>query len=292
MDRNFELICRAFGLGALHGATPLTGGTTAAVWRLDTAEEPWLLRTLPDRERGEQEQAIVRHLYSRGFVSTPEILAVAEQDGVWYQLQRWCSGSMPDPACPGVAEVMARTVAEFQTALADCPVIEGGADRFDLAEAWANHSANWSALETLLTLEQADQEVTRACTLSDRERRVIHGDLGPWNMLWRQDESLLIIDFGEARMGDPYFDLASVLGGLINHTPADGRRRVCAEFFNGYESIRSVDRERLLEQLSLWTWRGLAQWCGRAAAHPEAGKKMAARFLAALKWAKENLHEL
>lgn len=284
-------VLQRFGL-PVSAVIPVNGGTVARVWRVDTTGDSYLLRTLTDREQGEREQAIVSHLYSRGFIQTPEIVAMAEQDGIWYQLQRYWEGSMPDPTRSGVPEVMARTVAEYQAALIDCPAVEGGADRFDLAEAWVTYGANWSALETSLTWEQANEEVAWACTISDRERCVIHGDLGPWNMLWRPEGRILIIDFGEARMGDPYFDLASVLGGLMNHTPADQRRRVCTEFFNGYEAIRPVDRDRLLEQLALWSWRGLAQWCGRAAAYPETGKKMAARFLAALEWAKENLYEL
>ncbi len=31
---------------------------------------------------------------------------------------------------------------------------------------------------------------------------VIHGDSGPWNMLWRGDEAIALIDFDEARPGD------------------------------------------------------------------------------------------
>lgn len=41
----------------------------------------------------------------------------------------------------------------------------------------------------------------------------IHGDLGIWNLLFH-DNKINIIDFGEARYGNPYFDLAAITESL------------------------------------------------------------------------------
>jgi hypothetical protein len=36
---------------------------------------------------------------------------------------------------------------------------------------------------------------------------VIHGDVGPWNILWQGESALALIDFDEARPGEPIDDL-------------------------------------------------------------------------------------
>jgi len=110
---------------------------------------------------------------------------------------------------------------------------------------------------------------------------MIHGDLGPWNMVRNEDGTISVIDFGAAREGDSYFDYAAAFGGVINHTPAEERARVCREFLNELDA----DRGRLLEQLRLWAEEGIAQWSGKS-------ETMVARFHNALRWAKENLYEL
>ncbi len=239
MEPNVELICQVFELGTLNTAAPLSGGTAARVWRLDTDRGEFLLRTLTCREQGEREWAVTRHLLSRGFGAFPPILQTREGLPFWegedtlYQVQRLLPGAMPDPSCPGVAAKLAATARRLAAALADFP---GGP--------------------------------------------VIHGDLGPWNLL-EEDGRLSVIDFGETRPGDPYFDYATLLAGVINHTPPHLRQQVCREFLAGLD----CDRRRLLTQLRLWAEQGVERWTGRS-------DPMVSRFLSALNWAEEHLYEL
>jgi len=97
-----------------------------------------------------------------------------------------------------------------------------------------------------------------------------------------------VIDFGEARMGDPYFDLASALAGLINHSSPENRKQAAAEVLGACRKQMELDLGRLSDQIALWVWRGMAQ-CVR---EPAAWKTMAKRFYNALIWCEENLHEL
>lgn len=110
---------------------------------------------------------------------------------------------------------------------------------------------------------------------------VIHGDLGPWNLLQQEDGQLAVIDFGESKPGDPYFDYATLFAGVINHIPPEQREAVCREFLSELD----CDRHRLLTQLRLWAEQGVRQWTGRS-------EKMVSRFHHALNWAEENLYDL
>lgn len=289
---NFDFLCRQFELGGFRSAVPLNPGTVSQVWKLETDRGTWLLRTLTGKAQGRREWKIDRHLRSAGFHRSPAILTTAqgapmtELDGIWYQVQEYCPGTRPDPAAPGIAGAIARTVKELTLALAHCPLIDG-ADRFDLAEAWQRGKGYWPLLETGITLQQAEETVLRCCVIPEQDIQVIHGDLGPWNMMVDGQGAVSVIDFGEARMGDPYFDYASALGGIINHTGPEGRVSAC----RGFLAVLDPDRDRLLEQLWLWVWRGLAQWA-ILAGNGVPGAKMAARFINALHWAEENLYDL
>ena len=231
---NFEYFCTLYHLGALHSATPLPGGTMSQVWQLETETGTFLLRTLTGREQGEREWAVTRTLSANGFTRFPAIRTVGdtpctEAEGVWYQVQEWMTGDMPDPTRPGLAFAMGQTV----------------------------------------------KELTRCMP-----EGLIHGDLGPWNMLSTPD-GLFVIDFGSVREGDSRFDFAAAFAGIINHTPPEDRTRTCREFLRGAQT----DPVRLLPHLHLWAEEGISRWTGKSDA-------MVSRFINALKWAEENAYEL
>jgi len=235
MKRVFKKICKAYNLGELREYTKLEGGTTADAWKL-TANGYFFVRTLRDRAQGERELEVNIHLVKQDFYNMAVVFDTEDRepalqvDGVWYQVQEFLPGKMPDPARSGVPAAMARTLKELSQHMP-----EG----------------------------------------------LIHGDLGLWNMLTRQDGSIAVIDFGSVREGDPYFDYAAALGSIINHTSEKKRAAACREFLTELEA----DRERLLAQLRLWAEEGIARWSGES-------DKMVARFHHALNWAEENLHEL
>lgn len=284
----FAAVCRLYGLGALEAAAPLQRGTVARVWRVTAQAGEFFLRTLTGAEQGEREWTIFRHLEARNFKQVPPILTtregrpMARVEGNWYQLQEFCPGAQPDPARHGTVRRAAETVHSLTEALADCPEA-AGPDRFDLAQSWAAARRFWDSKVTGRPLVWADRAVEECCALPERERQVIHGDLGPWNLL-ETERGIVVVDFGEARMGDPYFDLASVLAGFINHAAEAGRPQVLTEFLTVWGD---VDRRRLREQTALWTWRGVAQWLAQG--EPAVREKMVGRFLFALSWMEEHL---
>lgn len=148
----------------------------------------------------------------------------------------------------------------------------------------------WYQVQEYLTGTMPDpSQPGMAAALADFAERLchampegmIHGDFGLWNLLQLTDGRLAVIDFGEVRAGDPYFDRATLFAGVINHTSPEQRERVCREFIRELD----CDRAHLLEQLGLWAEQGVRCWSGK-------NEQMTARFYHALNWAKEHLHEL
>ena len=115
MERVFKKICKAYHLGELQGYEKLSGGTEADTWKL-TARGYYLVRTLRDRAQGELELAINIHLIKQDFYQmavvfdTEDGAPALEVDGIWYQVQEFCPGKMPDPARPGVPTQIAETL--------------------------------------------------------------------------------------------------------------------------------------------------------------------------------------
>lgn len=276
------VLCAAFGLPEPESAEELPGGTAARVYRLRCGAETFLLRTLRDREQGEKEAAICRGVQEHGFPYVPEIILSADgmpfaaQNGQLFQLQRYVPGRRPTCDDPAEVRQIARTICRLREALSHCPAIASH-DRFALEEIWPKARNGWGALGTGISLAEAEREVAACLAFPEGERQVIHGDLGPWNLLQAEDGALYVIDFGDARMGDAYFDLAAALGGLINHAPEGAREAVVTSFL---EELKA-DRERLRQQLRLWGWRGLAQ-CAAAALEGSGFTRFAPRFLHAM----------
>lgn len=290
---DFQAFCTLYSLGSLRSAAPIRSGTTAQIWKLETAQGVFLLRTLSGPAQGELEWAIARHLLQKKVCRVPAILPAAggvpwaELGGTYFQVQAFCPGERPSLSRPGTAGKIAETAVRLAGALSHFVPPHAMPDRFDLASVWAAHRQNWPQLELPLSLAQADARVAALSALPWRDPQLIHGDLGLWNML-EQDGEITVIDFGEARLGDPYFDLAAALGGVINHSEAARSRENAAEFLAVCRQFIPLDTHRLLEQISVWNWRGLAQ-CVRA---PQAWKRMAQRFYHAIIWCEENFDEL
>jgi hypothetical protein len=63
-----------------------------------------------------------------------------------------------------------------------------------------------SAAELLRSFHEAAS--TAPADLRNGCGTVVHGDVGPWNILWQGENALALIDFDEARPGEPIDDLA------------------------------------------------------------------------------------
>lgn len=118
MPMNFKYLSQQYNLGNFRSAVERNPGTVSRVWKLDTDSGTYLVRTLTDREQGEREWSIYRHLREHGFANLPAIVVpVLEQGGVCYQVQEYLEGTMPDPALPGMASALADVAKRLSRAL-------------------------------------------------------------------------------------------------------------------------------------------------------------------------------
>lgn len=78
----------------------------------------------------------------------------------------------------------------------------------------------------------------------------IHGDLGIWNLLF-DNKKISIIDFGEARYGDPFFDLAAITESLnLDDNEA-------MNLLNGYGDSDNESVQHLTYIRKKWRLRGI-----------------------------------
>ncbi|MFR0978645.1 MAG: hypothetical protein ACLSFJ_04140 [Holdemania filiformis] len=77
-------------------------------------------------------------------------------------------------------------------------------------------------------------------------------------MLWITS-GLRIIDFGEARLGDGYFDLAASLSSCIQNEPDHVLYPLMIEaFLNSYgDTYQAIDQPKLWAAIRFWLLRGV-----------------------------------
>lgn len=73
--------------------------------------------------------------------------------------------------------------------------------------------------------------------------RLIHGDFRPSNVIFRDGGEPIVIDWEAARIGDPYIDLAAIVGSSRRPLPTDARQTLIESYERAARHI--VDPERL-----------------------------------------------
>lgn len=215
-------LSQSYALGDWSPLIPLSPGTESRVWRFGAGRGEYLLRTLPSREQGDQQYRISRHLARQRFRWMPTILPTAD-------------GS-PCVLWEGIWY-------HVQTFL---PGRRPGAATPSLAA---------RAVQLTLRLHRALAEVPTP----DGPQQFIHGDLGPWNLL-SSGGRLWVVDFSAARPGEPYYDLASLLAGLLNHGEDALRPKLLSAFLAAMAENAPCDLPLLLAQLRRWSEDTLARW--------------------------------
>ncbi|MBK3494197.1 phosphotransferase [Viridibacillus sp. YIM B01967] len=129
-------------------------------------------------------------------------------------------------------------------------------DRCDTLATWTAIKNNWGNVQQFPTRTDMELLIRELVNRTSLETQWIHGDLGIWNTLYNGE--LFIIDFGEARMGHPYFDLAAILtSNAPAHCNDDELRHYINHFVAFYSKVETIDIHLLNDFISLWFIRGV-----------------------------------
>lgn len=194
-------------LGAWPGlrlSAPLTGGNRVAVFRGEIDGAAVIARR-SDRSHAalEWELDLLEHLGRRG-VRAPQILRTGDgqrQAGGWY-VHRFLEGrTATDQDAPAPAEA----VAQVHRVTAGWPQRPGFAAAGDLLTQLRGGDVDLSAMPDHLV--RRIRAAWSAATATGRA--VVHGDLGPGNAIIGPDGRATLIDWDEARVDDPGFDVGT-----------------------------------------------------------------------------------
>jgi len=241
---------RAVGVTEPMTATPLVERRGKGVWRIDTNEARFALRILrPDEHAtAEHEQQMMRTAAAAG-LPVPEVLASSTWDRRPVLLLTWCEGrTLQDELRrrPWAARALGRACGRMQAALHRVSLDDGAAP-------------GW-----LTRFGPVDEALAaRLAAVESGERRLLHLDLHPTNVLVAAGSVTALLDWTNAAAGDPRADLARSLSMLTSPPPGVRRvralvnRAVAVGWREGYEQVAGGQADMAL--FELWALSALSQ---------------------------------
>lgn len=206
------------------GTGSLTGGlsswmTTVDIVRADGTPHRLVIRRgrRPDGQRNtlpfRTEFALLQHLESAGIpVARPrhvddsgELLAQA------YVVLDFVPGTTPfvvdDPVA--VARRMATVMARYHATDVDVPTMPSLPRHVDRMERWIIEAPDRRPSDSSLREDLVRRHLLPRWPPPRSERCLLHGDLFPGNVVWREDDVAAVIDWESAAVGDPMADVAA-----------------------------------------------------------------------------------
>ena len=263
-----ENICEKYPIVDIVSYEKVKSGNTAETFLINSKSKKWILRKLKDRAQGDAEFAITSHLFNKGVDCVSPIIPT--KDGKpyfcfgedYYNLQEYINGIVPEVSDKQIVQEIAKSVAYMQNALFDSEIIITSKDRFDLLDLWEKGNTLWEHLysygKVVYSTREVDEILKELYLETAGNNKIIHGDLVIWNMIWTNNQ-IKIIDFGEARMGDYYFDIAGALCSSIGYNKSiEKMAELSRTFIDTYsQNFFKINISRLRSYIQLWYWRGI-----------------------------------
>lgn len=286
------------GLGYAEPLTPITGGydTRIFAFRLSGAAEPFsiplILRVLGNQyppARALSERATQNAVAGLGYPAPRVLLASADPailGGAFLVMERLAGRPLLDARRLGVASVLVEM--QLRLHALDAEVLLEALDREGQASSAAGgppisrevvtfegHLARLErriARGSLRGLEQAMAWLLDHRPTGMRRHVICHGDFHPQNILMADGRVTGVIDWPNAIVADPAFDVAStrvILGlvpvGLLGVPPPlrglveIARRILVVRYVRGYQRRQPLDAARLAYHEALACMRGLVR---------------------------------
>lgn len=205
------------------GVTQLVEGEDSRAFAFEADGEFLVIRINQDIQGFEKDRLAHRN-FSRPGLPIPEILQTGPTGfGGYFCVSRRADGETLQALPPGEAYAYGAAIGRLLDALGDLdPGTASGYGPFDAGgraryEHWADYLAgdwNWDRLSPGTrggpVRELAAELRLRARHIPDR-RGIVHGDFGANNVLVADGEVTALLDWSDAIIGDPLYDVANIL---------------------------------------------------------------------------------
>jgi aminoglycoside phosphotransferase (APT) family kinase protein len=196
-------ILTALGLDTPTSVQPIKGGADAAIWQVEHAGNHYALRVLrPDQSGQARRETVAMTAAETGRVPVPSIVANATWEERPVLLLTWSPGQPLSAALLDEPQNLSHARAlgtEFGRVQAAIHALPPPAELPDRSTFWESSTVPESALAACL-----------AATPS-RPPALLHLDYHPLNVLVEGERVTAVLDWANARGGDPRFDLARTL---------------------------------------------------------------------------------
>ncbi|HEX5416943.1 MAG TPA: aminoglycoside phosphotransferase family protein [Chloroflexota bacterium] len=227
-----ESLLQSIGIQPL-AVTPVTGGWDTKLWRVRSAEGEFALRVFQRGKGGQSRELAAMRAAAEGGIPVPRVLAEGEFEGQAYMLLSWCAGVT-------LADALAR---QPWRALALGRAFGRAQARIHALSPEALPTTDWIAWAGPRA-ERLRPHLERAGLRSDA---LLHLDYHPRNVLVKDGEVSAVLDWTNARRGDPRADCARTLA-ILRFAPTSGgpilgfletviRRYVVVGWRRGYREV-------------------------------------------------------
>ena len=190
-------VLAALGVSDARSAEPVLGGADALIWRVERGAEAYALRVFrPDQAEASEREVAAMAAAAAGGVAAPRVHAAGAWDARPALLLSWCPGRPllhELRAHPWDAWRLGVRFGRTQAAIHTVPVPPG----------LRGHPVPWAAWAG-----PDEALATRLLAVPPRAEALLHLDYHPMNVLVERGRVTAVLDWANARPGDPRADLA------------------------------------------------------------------------------------
>lgn len=206
--------------------SPLPEGDESQAWRFVHEGRPLVIRVNRSRA-GFEKDAFAYQKFAHSRLPIPEVIDIGQIDDFFYCISEYLPGTTLQDLCPHELPGLLEPAARVLESIAQCDIsgITGsglftaqGAGDYDgwrdfLMSAADPDCCDWSSFRSEVDMRIVDCALDRVAGLAlecPEIRALIHGDFGSNNVLAHGDRISGVLDWSDAMIGDPLWDVANI----------------------------------------------------------------------------------
>ncbi|MFE6169896.1 phosphotransferase [Viridibacillus arvi] len=247
-----------YTLDKIESIEQMHQGQTSLTFKINTISDCFILRSLKSISNADFEFSLHQHINANRFRKIVPIIHPTYEGNSCIQIEEQIfhlQSYIASTKCEVHMEEWINVFFELRNAMSSFESNHVRTDRFNTLITWEAIKEKWSLDNRFPPVLEMEKKIKELVNRTSIEKQWIHADLGIWNTLFNKE--LFIIDFGEARIGHPYFDLAAILTSNVPaHYNANEIRHYINRFISCYSKIESINLSLLKDFISLWFIRG------------------------------------